>query len=173
MNTDPKDAREKRLGHMSVSDFLDAVRSIFPNATSIPSKAPASAPTLALTKKRKEWLQRASINRRWAKERDEPVARSPSNNHEFEQNARFILVDRDGDFVMAVDSGNTATIKYCFTFTNYVRRARVFSYRDLYKTSDLGFEFARGYSGARAIRIDSYEDPKNQIHSKILASARH
>lgn len=99
-------------------------------------------------------LQRLSINRRWAIERDQPQATFSFNAHQ--NGARFVLMDHDGHFVESVDTADQATRKFDFTFTSEPEKAFVFSYADLYDknaTNAIGTEFARGYCG-RAIRID-------------------
>jgi hypothetical protein len=67
---------------------------------------------------------------------------------------RYILRDRDGDYVERVESSETATIKIHFVFTNDRARAQRFSYGELWEQSNVAIEFNHGYSGGTAERVE-------------------
>jgi hypothetical protein len=69
---------------------------------------------------------------------------------------RYILCDRDGDYVRRVISGDTETVKMHFEFARDRAQAMQFSYNDLwspYANTSIGGEFTHGYSGGTAERI--------------------
>jgi hypothetical protein len=68
----------------------------------------------------------------------------------------YILRDRDGDYVYAVESGETETIKVHFVFTKDRSKAQRFSYDELwslYATTSVGGEFTHGFGGGTAERV--------------------
>jgi hypothetical protein len=73
-----------------------------------------------------------------------------------EDSDRYILQDRDGDYVSAITNGETETVKTHFAFTKIRGRAMAFTYRELWDpkgTATVGVEFTKGYAGGRAIRL--------------------
>ena len=70
---------------------------------------------------------------------------------------RYVLRDKDGNYVTSVVPSELATIKLHFSFSSDPVDAYVFSYADLYDkniTNAIGIAFACGFSGGRAIRVD-------------------
>jgi hypothetical protein len=63
---------------------------------------------------------------------------------------RYILQEPDGDYVSSVESGDTETIKLHFNFTKDKKKARRFTYDDLWSklaVAPVGVLFAQGYRG--------------------------
>lgn len=72
----------------------------------------------------------------------------------------YILQDRDGDYVSAVESTGWETVRFHFVFSKERKDARVFSYKDLFwkqATNPLGIDFLHGFAGGRAIRVGQDE----------------
>jgi hypothetical protein len=68
----------------------------------------------------------------------------------------YILQDRDGDYVLNVESTEWETVKVHFAFTKDRSAARVFTYKELLwnqATNPLGLEFIRGFAGGRLVRL--------------------
>jgi hypothetical protein len=79
------------------------------------------------------------------------------SSRKWQDGRRYVLRDRDGDYVTSVDSSELATTKLHFTFSSDPVDAYVFTYADLYDknaTNAIGIAFACGFSGGRAIRVD-------------------
>lgn len=77
----------------------------------------------------------------------------------YENEALYILQDRDGDYVCGVDSGGSETVKLVFEFTKIKSKAAIFSYMDLWHpkaTTSIGGEFTKGFGGGRAIKIGPF-----------------
>jgi hypothetical protein len=86
----------------------------------------------------------------------ERVRASRSRSPSIRVNDKYILQDRDGDYVEKVESGTSETVKMHFTFTKDIAKAKHFSYSDLWSplaTTSIGGEFTRGFGGGRAINV--------------------
>ena len=67
---------------------------------------------------------------------------------------RYILRDRDGDYVREVIADDK--LQTCgphIVFTKDRSLARVFSYSELWNPGSIAIEFSRGFSGGSAVRI--------------------
>lgn len=72
------------------------------------------------------------------------------------ENHRYILQDRDGDYVEKVESTGRETAKLFFTFTKDQEKAKVFTYDDLWwrlATTAIGGHFTAGFAGGKAVRV--------------------
>jgi hypothetical protein len=70
---------------------------------------------------------------------------------------RYLLADRDGDYVAAVEYTGWDTVKLRFVFTRDRARAMVFTHEDLFQrnaTNPLGQAFVAGFSGSQLLRHD-------------------
>jgi hypothetical protein len=69
---------------------------------------------------------------------------------------KYILQDRDGDYVLNVENAKLETIKVNFTFTKDKRKAKRFTFNDLWSklsTNPVGEQFTKGFGGGRAIPV--------------------
>ncbi len=69
---------------------------------------------------------------------------------------RYILQDKDGDYVKAVESTGLETVKVHFIFTPNRQEAREFTELDLFwkqATNPIGTTFINGFGGARVIKL--------------------
>jgi hypothetical protein len=66
---------------------------------------------------------------------------------------RYVLRDRDGDYVQSVEASETTTVKTHFTFTRDRAKAQCFTYDELWNQSSLAVEFDHGFSGSKAERV--------------------
>ena len=70
---------------------------------------------------------------------------------------KYILKDRDGDYVKEVQAHLSETLHSFFTFTKDRTKARRFTYDDLWSPLNvhgIGEEWTRGFSGGRAIKVE-------------------
>jgi hypothetical protein len=65
----------------------------------------------------------------------------------------YILRNVDGDYVQSVESGETATVNVRFVFTKDRAQAQRFKETELWEQSNLAVEFACGFSGGTAERV--------------------
>lgn len=69
---------------------------------------------------------------------------------------RYIVQDRDGDYIERVESMDSETLKCHFIWTPKREKARIFTGAELWATGDavcIMQRIVQGYAGARAIRI--------------------
>lgn len=72
------------------------------------------------------------------------------------EDRKYILQDRDNDYVLDVKPTGLDTVKLHFTWTKDRDKARLFSYEDLWwklATTCIGVHFSAGFAGGKAVRV--------------------
>lgn len=68
----------------------------------------------------------------------------------------YILQDKDGDYVSAVEGHISETVHSHFIFTKERAEAKLFSFNDLWNPLNIhgtGEEFTKGFAGGKAIKV--------------------
>jgi hypothetical protein len=69
---------------------------------------------------------------------------------------RYVLQDREGDYVREVEKTEWETVKVHFKFTKELGGAKIFTYDEILSrlaTNPIGVQFIQGFSGGRIVPL--------------------